>query len=88
MQINKTSMSAPQSERRLTIPDDVFAALVEYSNAERKRMASNGTNPLVIEMITPLSLAQHILKNDVQKRGYWSPPPYHYNERERGHNDN
>lgn len=81
-------MSLPQTERRLTIPDDVFAALVEYAKAERKRMESVGSNPLIIEMITPLSVAQHILKNEVQKRGHWSPTPYHINERERGHKDN
>lgn len=60
-------METSQTERRLTIPEDVYNALQRYSSEEKKRMK----NPAIAELITPLSLAQHILRNEVQKRGYY-----------------
>lgn len=64
-------MSVPQDQRRLTISEETYLALVEYAKVEKKRM----DNPLIAEMITPLSLAQHILQNEVQKRGYYKKQP-------------
>jgi len=60
-------METSQTDRRLTIPEDVYSALQRYSTEEKKRMK----NPLIADLITPLSLAQHILLNEVQKRGYY-----------------
>lgn len=62
-----------QDERRLTIPEDVMAALNKYAAAEKDRM----DNPLIKELITGKSLAQKILANEVQKRGYYEPLPRH-----------
>jgi hypothetical protein len=56
-------------ERSITIPADVMAALNSYADVERE----NIENPLVKRMITGKSIAQHILKNEVQKRGYYKP---------------
>jgi hypothetical protein len=56
-------------ERSIIIPEDVMAALNSYADVERE----NIENPLVQRMITGKSIAQHILKNEVQKRGYYQP---------------
>jgi hypothetical protein len=56
-------------ERSITIPEDVMVALNSYADVERE----NIENPLVKRMITGKSIAQHILKNEVQKRGYYQP---------------
>ena len=60
-----------QDERRLTIPEEVMVALNKYASAEKDRM----DNPLIKELITGKSLAQKILMNEVQKRGYYEPLP-------------
>lgn len=54
-------------EMRLTIPQNIREALMNYAVVERKRMK----NPVIKEMITWKSLANNILKNEVQKRGYF-----------------
>ena len=54
-------------EMRLTIPQNIREALMNYAVVERKRMK----NPIIKEMITWKSLANSILKNEVQKRGYF-----------------
>ena len=43
-------------------------SLEKYAEAERKR---NKDNPIMRDMITWKSLANHILLNEVQKRGYY-----------------
>lgn len=62
-----------QDERRLTIPEDVMVALNKYAAVERKRQK----NPMIAELITGKSIAQHILKNEVQKRGHYEPVTEH-----------
>jgi hypothetical protein len=56
-----------QEERRITIPEDVMEALDRYAAEEKK----NVKNPIIKEMITGKSTAQHILLNEVQKRGFY-----------------
>jgi hypothetical protein len=56
-----------QEDTRVVVPPEVKAALVKYAEAERKRMK----NPVIAEMITWRSLANHILLNEVQKRGHY-----------------
>ena len=51
----------------LEIHPDVMLALDKYADAERERME----NPEIKKLITGKSLAQHILKNEVEKRGYY-----------------
>ena len=53
---------------KLHIPADIKASLVKYAYAERKLQE----NPLIREMITWRSLANHILRNEVQKRGFYT----------------
>jgi hypothetical protein len=47
----------PQDQRRLTIPEDVYLRLEEIAAEERK-----GKAEIIASMITPLSLAQSILR--------------------------
>jgi len=56
-----------KDDPRIHVPEDVRTALDKYANAEKKRMK----NPLIADMITWRSLANHILLNEVQKRGYY-----------------
>jgi hypothetical protein len=60
-------MEQPVDQEMIYIPKDVRESLEKYAAAERKRM----DNPLVSELITWKSLAQHILRNEVQKRGHY-----------------
>jgi len=55
----------------LSIPADIKEALERYAAAERKRMGKK--NPVIADMVTWKSLAQHILKNAVQRAGHWEP---------------
>ena len=55
------------SDRHVYVPDDIRLSLEKYAEAEKKRQ----TNPLIKEMITWKSLALHILRNDVVKRGFY-----------------
>jgi hypothetical protein len=50
----------------LYIPEETRKALKAYSDAERKRQ----DNPVIQDLITWKSMAQHILKNELIKRGY------------------
>jgi len=52
---------------RVFVPEDVREALKRYASAESKRQK----NPVIAAMITWRSLANNILKNEVQKRGYY-----------------
>ena len=62
-------MEQDDTDRRLSVPQDVKDALIAYADAERQRME----NPIIKELITWKSLANKILKNETQKRGYWVP---------------
>lgn len=53
---------------RVFVPEDVRIALDKYATEEKKRQS----NPVIADMITWRSLANHILRNEVQKRGYYS----------------
>lgn len=55
----------PQLERRITIPEDVYVALGEIAAKERQKIK----DPLFKKMITEKSLAQHILLDEVKRRG-------------------
>lgn len=56
-----------QEENRIRIPDDVKASLIKYAEVEKKLQK----NPLIKDLITWKALANHILRNEVQKRGYY-----------------
>ena len=58
----------PQEERRVTFPPDVWKSIIDYTNAERIR---NRKNPVLVKMMTPMSMAQHIMQNELQKRKYY-----------------
>lgn len=53
----------------LYLSDDVYAALEKYAKAEKDRM----DNPTIKRMITAKSVAQMILRNELQRRGYLKP---------------
>ena len=54
----------PVEDRRLVIPESVYLALEDIA-AEKRKVADEISKPL----ITPKSLAQHILSVAVKKRG-------------------
>lgn len=56
-----------EDQEMMYIPKDVRESLVKYSEAERERVK----NPVIEPLITWKSLAVHILRNEVQKRGYY-----------------
>lgn len=57
----------PQEERRVTYPPEVWKGVIDYTNAERIR---NKDNPVLVSMMTPMSMAQHLVQNELQKRKY------------------
>ena len=57
-------------ENHLYVPDSVMSALMSYAASERKRQKDN---PVLQSMITWKSLANHILRNEVEKRGFYKP---------------
>jgi hypothetical protein len=57
----------PKEDQHAYIPDDIWLALGLYASAERKRM----NNPILSPLITEKSLAVHILRNAVQKQGFY-----------------
>lgn len=54
----------------LPIPANTQRALELYAGAERERLKGSGVSKDTIKLITWKSLAQHILKNELVKRGY------------------
>lgn len=50
----------------LYIPEETIKSLKKYADDERGRQ----DNPIIKDLITWKSLAQHILKNELIKRGY------------------
>lgn len=58
----------PQEERRVTYPPEVWKGIIDYTNAERIR---NKDNPVLVSMMTPMSMAQHLVQNELQKRKYY-----------------
>jgi hypothetical protein len=58
----------PQEERRVTFPSEVWKSIIDYANSERIR---NKNNPVLVAMMTPMSMAQHIMQNELQKRKYY-----------------
>jgi hypothetical protein len=58
----------PQEERRVTYPPDVWKGIIDYTNAERIR---NKDNSVLVQMMTPMSMAQHLVQNELQKRKYY-----------------
>lgn len=52
---------------RVFVPEDVRDSLKRYADEEKKRQK----NPVIADMITWRSLANHILRNEVQRRGYY-----------------
>jgi len=58
----------PQEERRVTLPVEVWQAIIDYTNAERIR---NKDNVVFVSMMTPMSMAQHIMQSELQKRKYY-----------------
>lgn len=55
------------NENQMYVAHDTRLALERYAVAERTRNAGSA----IVELITWKSLAQHILRNEVQKRGYY-----------------
>jgi len=58
----------PQEERRVTYPSEVWKGVIDYVNAERIR---NRKNPALVAMMTPMSMAQHLMQSELQKRKYY-----------------
>ncbi len=58
----------PQEERRVTLPSEVWKGIIDYTNAER---IHNKDNSVLVQMMTPMSMAQHLVKNELQKRKYY-----------------
>jgi hypothetical protein len=58
----------PQEERRVTLPAEVWKGVIDYVNAERIR---NRKNPALVAMMTPMSMAQHLMQSELQKRKYY-----------------
>ena len=56
----------PDAPNILVLPADTLKALDMYAEDERKNME----NELIAKMVTSKSLAQHILKNELIRRGY------------------
>ena len=56
-----------KEDQHTYIPDDIWEALGRYAAAERKRL----NNPVIDPLITHKSVAIHILRNEVQKRGHY-----------------
>jgi hypothetical protein len=54
----------------LYVQNNVISALERYAASERKRQKDN---PVLQSMITWKSLANHILRNEVEKRGFYKP---------------
>lgn len=57
-----------REDTRLTLPPVVLEALTSYAEDEKARQ----DNPVIKDLITPKSIAQHILKNELILRGYLS----------------
>ena len=61
------SMDSENDDRLVSVPDDIKESLEAYAEYERGRQ----DNEIIREMITWKSLANKILRNEVQKRGYY-----------------
>ena len=57
---------AKRDDDRIHVPRDMMEALDEYAKVEKARQ----DNPVIAEMITKKSIAIHILRNELEKRGY------------------
>ena len=55
-----------RDDDRIHVPGEVRDALKDYARVERERQ----DNPVIAEMISWKSLANHILRNEVERRGY------------------
>jgi hypothetical protein len=60
-------MESENGDRFVSVPDDIKESLEAYAEYERGRQ----DNEIIREMITWKSLANKILRNEVQKRGYY-----------------
>jgi hypothetical protein len=60
-------MDSENDDRLVSVPDDIKESLEAYAENER----SLQDNEVIREMITWKSLANKILRNEVQKRGYY-----------------
>ena len=60
-------MEKNYNDNLLYVADDTRQSLEKYADAERKR----GKGTALPDLITWKSLANHILRNEVQKRGYY-----------------
>lgn len=58
-------------DTRIYFQEDIREAAKAYAAAERDRM----DNPLIKELITWKSIIQQIVRNDLQKHGYYKPLP-------------
>ena len=58
----------PQDDRRVTFTEDIWRSVMDYAEAEKKL---NKGNALLQELITPKSIVQHMVRNELQKRHYW-----------------
>ena len=55
-----------KKDANLHVPDHIKSSLIKYAEAERKRMK----NPVVRDMITWKSTANHILRVEMERKGY------------------
>lgn len=58
----------PESDRTLVLPEHIYLALEECAARERKKLVQKlGKDALAIRLVTPLSLAQKIIREGVMK---------------------
>jgi hypothetical protein len=67
MQGGIIKMEPPKLENLICIPDDIRDSLIAYAEVEKRLQ----TNPVIRDLITWKSLANKILRNEVQRRGYY-----------------
>jgi hypothetical protein len=56
------------TERRITVPKDIWTSLTYYANAEKI-----GIKPIVAATVTPETIAFEILRNELRRVGHYPP---------------
>lgn len=59
--------SIPESDRTLILPEPVYLALEECAAKERRKLVQKlGKDALAVRLVTPLSLAQKVVRRYVE----------------------
>ena len=60
----------PESDRTLILPEAVYLALEECAAKERRKIVQKlGKDALAVRLVTPLSLAQRVVRRYVEGAG-------------------